>query len=367
MVGDDSTPTTTDELEQQLAALDHHHGTLLVAQCDVIVELDRRRAWRDDGCTSMAEWLVASQSHAPSHARHLVRVARLLHTHPPLRAVAGRGELSFDQLRLIAPIVTHDNRDELVDACQKLNWAQLVDLIRSLRPIPAKDGQEAHENRRLEFGTDDDGLISRFWGQGPTDQIAQLLGELQRQLEDDPPETVKASSVAARRFDALIRLTRRGGHTTPQRRAPSRADVTIHIDLGVLGGLHPGSGIIPGIGAIPTLVVMKLIDDARLRVVLERDGSTVGIGVAGYRVTDRMFRQLLKRDSGCRFPGCGRRWWLHAHHILAWHLGGPTSLTNLILLCPHHHQLVEKAGWTIRGSPDTTVHFTAPNGHTLAA
>jgi len=30
-----------------------------------------------------------------------------------------------------------------------------------------------------------------------------------------------------------------------------------------------------------------------------------------------------------------------AHHIIPWWSGGPTSLTNGVLLCPHHHRTVE--------------------------
>jgi hypothetical protein len=46
-----------------------------------------------------------------------------------------------------------------------------------------------------------------------------------------------------------------------------------------------------------------------------------------------MKRALLQRDRTCRFPGCGNRLYLEAHHIVHWADGGDTSLRNTILCC----------------------------------
>ena len=40
-------------------------------------------------------------------------------------------------------------------------------------------------------------------------------------------------------------------------------------------------------------------------------------------------------------PGCGcPAYGADAHHVTAWSAGGGTALTNLVLLCPRHHQHV---------------------------
>ena len=57
----------------------------------------------------------------------------------------------------------------------------------------------------------------------------------------------------------------------------------------------------------------------------------------------------MARDGSCQFPGCTRRRNLHAHHIQAWSLGGPTDMANLILLCQAHHVAVHEASITITG------------------
>jgi hypothetical protein len=59
-------------------------------------------------------------------------------------------------------------------------------------------------------------------------------------------------------------------------------------------------------------------------------------------------KALHARDRGCRFPGCHTpAAWTDGHHLRHWADGGPTSLTNLVLLCRFHHVLVHEAGWTI--------------------
>ena len=63
-------------------------------------------------------------------------------------------------------------------------------------------------------------------------------------------------------------------------------------------------------------------------------------------------RALWVRDRGCRFPGCLHTRFLHGHHIQHWLHGGPTSLANLVLLCPRHHQLVHEGGFTIETADD---------------
>ncbi|MEA3019759.1 MAG: hypothetical protein QOI47_1283, partial [Actinomycetota bacterium] len=67
-----------------------------------------------------------------------------------------------------------------------------------------------------------------------------------------------------------------------------------------------------------------------------------------------------KRDSGCRWPGCGRTALLHAHHITWWTHGGPTCEENLVMLCWFHHRLVHEGGWNVEGDPAGRLRFIGP-------
>jgi hypothetical protein len=65
-------------------------------------------------------------------------------------------------------------------------------------------------------------------------------------------------------------------------------------------------------------------------------------------------------------PGCGATRGLHAHHIVHWHDGGLTELSNLVLVCPYHHRSHHRGGITITG-PAHRLVITDSEGQTLHA
>lgn len=85
----------------------------------------------------------------------------------------------------------------------------------------------------------------------------------------------------------------------------------------------------------------------------------------------KLRRLLEERDGGCAFPGCGRKpHRTHAHHILAWSKGGPTTLANGVLLCGHHHRVIHQGRRTVRiagdGKPEfIPPHYIDPDRHPL--
>jgi hypothetical protein len=84
------------------------------------------------------------------------------------------------------------------------------------------------------------------------------------------------------------------------------------------------------------------------------------VGRAAYTVPQPMRRALIARDQGCAFPGCDRPSnWCEAHHIVHWADGGPTTLTNLALLCDSHHRLIHAQDWNI-GIVDGHPEFIPP-------
>jgi hypothetical protein len=88
------------------------------------------------------------------------------------------------------------------------------------------------------------------------------------------------------------------------------------------------------------------------------------IGTATDTIPAHLRRAVAVRDRGCRFPGCDQpAMACQPHHIIPRAQGGPTSLTNLILLCPFHHLIaVHRWGWSIALHPDGTVTATSPDG-----
>jgi HNH endonuclease len=74
----------------------------------------------------------------------------------------------------------------------------------------------------------------------------------------------------------------------------------------------------------------------------------LGYGRSRRIATAAQRRALAARDGGCCFPGCDQPPdWCEAHHVTPWHQGGNTDLDNLCLLCDHHHDQHQRAGWRI--------------------
>ncbi|MGE5828268.1 MAG: DUF222 domain-containing protein, partial [Micromonosporaceae bacterium] len=111
----------------------------------------------------------------------------------------------------------------------------------------------------------------------------------------------------------------------------------------------------PGREPICAETARRLACDAGIiPAILGSHGEPLDIGRLTRVVPIGLRRALVLRDGGCRFPGCDRpAGWCDAHHLTAWADGGPTSLTNLALLCARHHTLVHEGRWRIQLNPTT--------------
>src|SRR5262249_11576377 len=53
-------------------------------------------------------------------------------------------------------------------------------------------------------------------------------------------------------------------------------------------------------------------------------------------------------------------------HVRHWANGGPTTLSNLALLCRRHHRAVHEEGFQVERRPDGGLCFWRPDGRVLA-
>jgi hypothetical protein len=53
------------------------------------------------------------------------------------------------------------------------------------------------------------------------------------------------------------------------------------------------------------------------------------------------------------------------HHIRRWAQGGPTTLSNLALLCRRHHRAIHELGFGLQRAPDGSLSFTDPSGRPI--
>jgi Domain of unknown function (DUF222)/HNH endonuclease len=102
------------------------------------------------------------------------------------------------------------------------------------------------------------------------------------------------------------------------------------------------------------------------RVIMRHDGDgrTMEVGARTRTIPPALRRALHYRDRGCRFPGCAVRSG-QGHHIRHWATGGPTTLSNLAMLCRWHHRAVHEGGYQVERLPEGMLEFRAPSGRVL--
>jgi 5-methylcytosine-specific restriction endonuclease McrA len=129
--------------------------------------------------------------------------------------------------------------------------------------------------------------------------------------------------------------------------------------------LSTSCAVLEGGTHVPAETSRRLACDAS-RVVMRHDenGHVVEIGARTWTIPPALRRALHHRDRGCRFPGCGLPLG-EGHHIRHWANGGPTTLSNLAMLCRRHHRSVHVEGYHVDRQPDGALRFRRPDGRLL--
>jgi hypothetical protein len=154
----------------------------------------------------------------------------------------------------------------------------------------------------------------------------------------------------------------------PVQRTADRFQVVVHVDAETLGNAATGGGLCETETGAPLAAetARRLSCDAAIVPLLERHGQPLSVGRKTRAIPPALRRALASRDHGCRFPGCGERRFVDAHHLEHWAHGGHTALENLVQFCRHHHRLLHEGGYTVAGHPDRLV-FHRPDGRAVPA
>ena len=177
-----------------------------------------------------------------------------------------------------------------------------------------------------------------------------------------PGTDADSRSPAQLRADALVEICRLAMRTGELPNSGGE-----HPQLAVTVAYDPltralGAGRLDGGDRLSPAAVRRLACDAQvLPVVLGGAGQVLDAGRARRLATGPLRRALVVRDRGCSFPDCDRPpRWCDGHHIRSWTAGGPTTLSNLVLLCRRHHRLIHEGDWTVRIAADGLPEFIGP-------
>jgi Domain of unknown function (DUF222)/HNH endonuclease len=361
-----------DRLGDEIAELSAHLEAATARLLDLIREFDARGGW-NSGFSSCAAWLSWRVGYAPGAARERVRVARALGTLPLLAQALARGELSYAKVRELTRVATPETEETLL-AVGRAGTAEHVErIVRGWRRMDLKaENQVAnrhHVARALHVYQDEDGTV-RIHGRLTPEVGALLLKALEaareclyqrgreQALDDNPPTMEQLQA------DALALLAETALHKGIDPGAPGeRYQVFVHVDAAVLADAdQTGQSVLEGGARVPAGTSQRLACDAT-RVLMRQDaeGRVIEVGARTRTIPPAIRRALQHRDKGCRFPGCGVRFG-QGHHIRHWAHGGPTTLSNLTMLCRRHHRAVHEQGFQVERQPDGELRFRRPNG-----
>lgn len=364
----------------------------------LIAEFDRREGWHAIGVLSCAHWLAWQCGMSPGTAREHVRVARALTALPRITAAFADGRLSYSKVRALTRIAEPDTEESLLEFALAATASQTERMARHWRRADTVDSETVALRRQFDHWWDDDGmLVLRL--RLPAEEGAQLLTavdslaeraarreradrkrqnaagsppaeeEGRRPDEDDGDDgddevALARERTTARRCAALARLAEAAVDLDRRPGDPPRREVVVHVDAAVLADdAAAGQAHIEGGPALHPRQVRRMLCGATVIAMLEHGREPLALSRGRRLATRAQRRALLRRDGGCARPGCteSRIERLHAHHMRHWLHGGPTDISNLVLLCDVDHGTVHDLE-LVMARRDGRLIVTTPDG-----
>src|SRR5438309_2040675 len=376
-----------DRIGDEIAELCAHLDAATARLLDLIREFDARGGW-NSGFLSCAHWLCYRVGLEMRAARERVRVARALGTLPRLAQALARGELSYSKVRALTRIATPEIEERLLKVGLAGTAEHVERIVRGWRRVDRKvemdETARRHKHRTLHVYHDDDGMViirARLEPQAGAVLIQAIaaareaLHQRARAKETDAPAEQRYfdgspdwPTIEQQEADALALVAETALHHGIDPGTPGeRYQVVVHVDAAVLADADaPGQSVVEDGAYVPAETSQRLACDAS-RVVMRHDpdGRITEVGARTRTIPPALRRALEHRDQGCRFPGCGRKFG-QGHHIRHWAHGGPTTLSNLAMLCRRHHRAVHEEGVQVERQPDGELYFRRPDGTVIA-
>jgi len=317
-----------------------------------------------------------------------VRNGRALEQLPAVAAAHAAGDVTADQVSVIAPVTTPENVAR-ADA-QGVNRTGLdealagiaaghdhADTARAVAHYLARIGQDGPEpdptaTRSFTPATHPDGRVTGRFELDPVGgEKVRAVIEAHRQADRPAGD---GRTRAQQQADALVQWA---DNTLAAGQAPLlrtvKPHVAVRVDLDDLLDPQQGSAAAElGFGAVISAARARwaACDADLTRIVLGPDGEPLDLGRTHRLVTPALRTAVEARDGSCVFAGCDApHHWCEVHHLIHWALGGPTSLDNSGLLCERHHTQVhhgfrvkrdQHGRWHTYRPDSTEIHVLRP-------
>ena len=315
--------------------------------------------YEQQGFDSPIQWIKANCHMSGGAASDRVCVGEQLENLGESRAALGMGEIGFQHFACIAR--TAAKVGEKLDEAKLLRHARKESVFQFHRTCMHAQHAADHEGfveeekqgveaRGLNLYTADDGtvLVKGFLDKVGGAALKTALEPLAKRAGKDDDRNREQRLADALVDVCMDKLDNGGG-------SAQRPHFQVTTSLETLLGLSGApAGEMEFSLPISAKAVERLACDCTItRILLGSDSTVIDVGRAKRVMSGPQRKALQVRDKGCVWPGCDRpASFTSGHHLTHWIHGGPTDLSNLVLLCFRHHWMVHEGHWQIVRSDD---------------
>jgi hypothetical protein len=263
-------------------------------------------------------------------------------------------------------VATPATEERLLAVGRAATAAQVEQIVRGWRAVDRR--AEARESAMVVVRARLEPEVGALFRRA-LDAAREVLYQQARRGADSRPTDPAQDrpSLGQQQADALVLVAETAlHHGLDPGSAGERYQVVVHVDAAVLADAEqPGQSALEDGVRVSAETSQRLACEAG-RVVMQHDesGRLMEVGARTRTVPPALRRAMQQRDRGCRFPGCTVRVG-QGHHLQHWAQGGPTTLSNLVLLCRRHHRAVHEGGYGVDRQPDGSLRFRRPDGREL--
>ncbi len=296
----------------------------------LLIEVERRELHLALGYPSMFVYCVRALHLSEQAAYSRITAARASRRCPQLIALLADGALTLSSVKLLAPHLTDDTVEPLVESARFKSTREVERLIAALHPQPdiPSSVRAVPQTKRAD---------------PPPDARAELVTAAPATPAAIPPKPVRpvVAPIAPTRY--FVKLTI--GQETHDKLERIRALLRHAVPDGDLEAI------------VDRALTLLLKEAERAKhAAAERPRSTEPATENGRQVPAAVRRAVWSRDEGrCAFTGadgrCGERGFLEFHHLVPFAVGGATSVENLQLRCRAHNQHEADLFFGVGGSP----------------
>ncbi len=343
-------------LFEELAELAGQRNAIDGRILEVVAEVARDELWGATGARSVAALVAWKLGASAANAKAITTVAHRSEAFPRCVGELRKGRLSLDQVGVIAARAADGSDEHYAQLAQVATVNQLHTAVKleprpdpDPRPDPqaaiTKTGDEQFTSWRITLPHPDAAKVEAALASHREALISEW-----KQARDNGDHTSQSAPPMPGDLEAFLRLVEAGWDAEATRRPHGQhTTVVVHVDVEQrAAALHLGP-------LLSDAERRYLTCDATCEVWFERSGQVIGAGQSTRVISRRLRRALEHRHPTCAVPGCGATRGLHAHHIRHWEDGGPTEMSNLVLVCPYHHRLHHRGVLTITGPADHLV------------